>query len=159
MIKKALEFLGFGVEDIDQKTRSAIKKEDFWVTDGSFLAITEVTGTINKNPKIKEYNDILGRLTTIYKRKSDLVLPENAEVSGLLVLSYDIDNHPAKRPIVYSGADEHIAEGAVEQGIGLLSTVELHKIMVAVMENRLTKEAARAIIRKPGRIEFDEGKN
>jgi len=155
VIMKALEFLGFGVEDIDQKTKSAIKKEDFWVSDGNFLAITEVTGTINKNPKIKEYNDILGRLTTIYKRKSDLVLPENAEVSGLLVLNYDIDNHPAKRPIVYSGADEHIVEGATEQGIGLLSTVELHRIIVAVMENRLTKEAARAIISQPGRIEFD----
>jgi hypothetical protein len=34
VVKKALEYLEFGVEDIDQKIKSAIKKEDFWVTDG-----------------------------------------------------------------------------------------------------------------------------
>jgi hypothetical protein len=155
VIKTALEFLGFRVENIDEKTKSAIKKEDFWVIDGTFLAITEVTGTVNKNPKIKEFNDILGRLTTIYKRRSDLILPEGLTVDGLLVLNHDIDTHPAKRPIVYSGDDQHIVEAAVEHGIGILSTVELHRIVVAVMENRLSKDAARAMIRKPGRIEFD----
>lgn len=49
-IKRTLEFLGFSVEDIDAKIKGAIRKEDFWVTDGDFLAITEVTGTTNKNP-------------------------------------------------------------------------------------------------------------
>jgi hypothetical protein len=154
VVKKALEFLDFRVEDIDQKTRSAIKKEDFWVIDGEFLAITEVTGTGHKNPKVKEFNDILGRMATIYKRKGDLVLPDAATLSGLLVLNYDIDTHPANRPRAYAAEDEHIVETAAEQGIGLLSTVELHKIVVAVKEERLTKVAARQILRRPGRIEF-----
>lgn len=156
VVKKALEFLEFKVEDIDQKTKSAIKKEDFWVIDGDFLAITEVTGTTHKNPKVKEFNDILGRMATIYKRKGDLVLPSAANVSGLLVLNYDIDSHPAKRPRVYTGDEEHIVDTATEQGIGLLSTVELHKIVVAVKQGLLTKDEARAILRKPGRIELLE---
>lgn len=154
VVKRALEFLEFEVTDIDQKIKSAIKKEDFWVADGNFLAITEVTGTRNKNPKVKEYNDILGRLTTIYKRKGELVIPKGASVSGLLVLNYDIDTHPAKRPRVYTGEDEHIIEAAIEQGIGLLSTVELHKIIVAVKEGIISIGEAREILKKPGRIAF-----
>jgi hypothetical protein len=155
VVKRVLEFFEFEVVDIDQKIKSAIKKEDFWVMDGDFVAITEVTGTANKNPKVKEYNDILGRMTTIYRRKGELVLPAGANVSGLLVLNYDIDNHPAKRPRPYTGEDEHIAEAAVEQGIGILSTFELHKIIVAVKEGVITKNEARDILKKPGRIEFD----
>jgi len=155
VVKRALEFLEFDVVDIDQKIKSAIKKEDFWVRDGGFLAITEVTGTANKNPKVKEYNDILGRMTTIYRRKGELEIPAGTNVSGLLVLNYDIDNHPAKRPKAYTGEDAHIAESAVEQGIGILSTVELHKIVVAVKEDVITKSQARDILKKSGRIECD----
>jgi hypothetical protein len=55
VVKVALEYLDFRVEDIDEKIKSAIKKEDFWVRDGRFLAMTEVSGTVNKNPKVKEF--------------------------------------------------------------------------------------------------------
>jgi hypothetical protein len=154
-VKKAFELVGFKVIDIDQHIKSAIKKEDFWLIDGEFLAITEVTGTAHKNPKIKEFNDILGRVATIYKRKGELVLPAASTVSGLLVLNYDIDNHPSKRPRVYTGEDEHIVETAMEQNIGLLSTAELHKVAMAVLEGKITKDEARAILRKPGRVEYD----
>lgn len=156
VVKKALEFLEFKVEDIDAKTRSIIKKEDLWVIDGNYLAITEVSGTVHKNPKIKEFNDILARLATIYKRRCDLVLPEAENVCGLLILNYDIDTHPSKRPRLYTGEDEHITETAVEQGIGLLSTVDLHKIIMAVIEGSLSKKEAREIVRRPGRIKFDK---
>jgi len=143
VVKLALEYLDFGVEDIDEKIKTAIKKEDFWVTDGKFLAITEVSGTGNKNPKVKEFNDILGRMATLYKRKDRLVLPEGKDISGLLVLNYDIETHPSKRPRVYIGVDAHITETAQEQKIGILSTVELHKIVMAVKRGILTKDAAR----------------
>lgn len=152
VVKKALRFLEFSVVDIDEKTKTAIKKEDFWVSDGGFFAITEVTGTANTNPRVKEFNDILGRITTIYKRKTDL-LPEGvSSVSGLLVLNYDCERHPARRPKAYAGDLEHIVESAVEQNIGILSTVELHKIIVAVKEGSLTKENARSFLKKAGRI-------
>jgi hypothetical protein len=32
-----------------------------------------------------------------------LKFPEGTSISGLLVLNYDIDTHPAKRPRVYAG--------------------------------------------------------
>lgn len=156
LVRKALEFLEFTVEDIDEKTKTAIKNEDFWVRDKDFFAITEVTGTTNTNPKVKEFNDILGRITTIYKRKTDLLPDGVTNVSGLLVLNYDCERHPTKRPKAYTGELEHIVETAEEQNIGLLSTVELHKILVAVKDGRLTKQGARSILKKSGRIEYVE---
>jgi len=155
VVKKALHFLGFHVEDIDEKLRTVIKKEDLWVRDGEFLAITEVAGTVHKNPKIKEFNDILGRMTTIYRRQTDLQLPKDVAVSGLLVLNFDVNTHPSKRPRPYTSGDEHIIASAIEQGIGILSTVELHKMVVAVKENVLSKQVARALLKRNGRIEFD----
>lgn len=153
-VKRVLEFLGFLVEDIDAKIKGAIKKEDFWVRDGDFLAITEVTGTQNKNPKSKEYNDILGRLNTIFKR-SDLVPEQDkSRISGLLIVNYDIDNDPSRRPRLYSGDLEHIAEAAKESSIGILSTVELHKIAMMVKQGNLSQESARSLLRQFGRIEY-----
>jgi hypothetical protein len=155
VVKAALEYLDFEVADIDQKIKSAIRKEDYWVTDGNFLAITEVSGTANKNPKVKEFHDILGRMATLFRRQNELELPTDKHIGGLLVLNYDIENHPSKRPRVYTGVDAHIAETAEEQNIGILSTVELHKIVVAVKKGILTKDAARELLKKPGRIEYD----
>lgn len=154
VVKAALEYLDFKVDDIDEKLKSAIKKEDFWVRDGKFLAITEVSGTVNKNPKVKEFNDILGRMATLYRRQSELVLPQGKDIVGLLVLNYDIETHPSRRPRVYTGEDSHIADAAVERDIGILSTVELHKIVMAVKKAVLTKDAARELLKKPGRIEY-----
>jgi hypothetical protein len=124
------------------------------VTDGEFLAITEVTGTVNKNPKVKEFNDILGRMMTLYKRQNDLPLPKGANIAGLLVLNYDIESHPSKRPTVYTGIDAHISATAEEQAIGILSTVELHKMVMAVKKGLLSKDAARQLLQKPGRVEY-----
>ena len=153
-VRKVLEFLGFEVEDIDAKITGAIKKEDFWVRDGDFLAITEVTGTNNKNPKITEYNGILGRMTTIFKRRD--LIPDASNITGLLLVNYDIGTHPMKRPRLYSGDLEEIVEGAKDQRIGLPSTVELYKIAIAAKDGKLLKEEARKIIKQPGRIEYTE---
>lgn len=153
-VKRVLEFLGFSVEDIDAKIKGAIRKEDFWVKDADFFAITEVTGTHNKNPKSKEYNDILGRLNTIFKR-SDLVPEQDkSRISGLLIVNFDIDNNPSRRPRLYSGDLEHIVEAAKESSIGILSTVELHKIAMAVKQGDLSPESARSLLRQFGRIEY-----
>jgi hypothetical protein len=151
-VRAVLEYLGFEVIDIDEKMRSAIRKEDYWVIDGTFLAITEVTATRQKNPKTKEYNDLLGRMSTVYKRR-DLV-PDTETVTGLLVVNYDLDTHPFKRPKLYGGMDQEWVDAAAEQGIGLLSTVELHRIAIAVKGGVLSKEAARELIKQMGRIEY-----
>ncbi len=154
VVTKALRFLEFEVDDIDEKIKSAIKKEDLWVREGNFLAITEVTGTVNKNPKTKEFNDIFARMATIYKRQNELPLPIGANISGLLVLNYDVGTHPSKRPKPYTGEDENIIHTALDQNIGVLTTVELHKILVAVKQGVLSKPDARAVLKKFGRIEF-----
>src|SRR6266852_8257510 len=158
VVRKSFEFLGFQVEDIDEKTKSAIKKEDFWVKDGDYLGITEVTGTVNVNPKAQEFNAIAGRMMSIYKRKTDLTLPEGVTVKGLLVLNYDTLRHPSSRPKAYTGELEHLVKSAEEQDIGILSTVELHKIIVAVMEGLLSPEDARNVLKTSGRIEFDSSR-
>jgi hypothetical protein len=153
-IRTSLEFLGFEVTDIDAKIRGAIRKEDYWAKDKEFLAIVEVTATRNKNPKIKEFNDILGRMTTIFKRR-DLV-PDASSITGLLILNYDLDTHPFKRPQVYAGEAEEVVRAAEEQNIGLLSTVDLYKMLVAVKEGRLSAGAARDLLKQSGRIEFEQ---
>ena len=122
-VKLSLEFLGFDVTDVDEKIRGAIRKEDFWARDRDFLAVVEVTATKNKNPKTKEYNDILGRMATLFKRR-DLV-PDASRVSGLLILNYDLKTNPFGRPRVYTGDSEEIVRAAGGTGIGLLSTVDL----------------------------------
>jgi hypothetical protein len=151
-VKSVLEFLGFEVEDIDAQVRGAIKKEDFWVRDGEFIAITEVSGTKNKNPKTKEYNDLLGRMTTVYKRR-DLV-PQSERVTGLLILNYDLETHPFRRPLLFSGGEEEYVSAAREHSIGLLSSVELYRIAVAAKDGEISREKARSLIRQFGRIEL-----
>ena len=118
----------------------------------AIFAITEVTGTAGKNPKIKEYNDLLGRMTTIFKRR-DLV-PDVSDITGLLVINHDIDTHPRKRPQLYAGAMEEIVDAAKEQNIGLLSTIALYDITLAAKDGVITKEEARGMIKQFGRIEL-----
>ncbi len=151
-VKKVLEYLGFSVRDIDAEIRGAIRKEDFWVSDGEFLAITEVTATTNKNPKISEYSALLGRMTTVFKRKDRV--PDATNIQGLLIINYDVDTHPMRRPRLYSGDAEEIVEAAKENEIGLLSTVELYRIVLAVHEGKLTKEQGRNILKGVGRVEL-----
>ena len=91
-------------------------------------------------------------MTTLFRRR-DLV-PDAETISGLLILNYDLDTHPFKRPRVYTGDAEEIVLAAEEQNIGLLSTVELHKLLIAVKQGKLSRDAARALLRQPGRIEF-----
>ena len=149
-VKKTLTYLGFKVTDIDEKITSAIRKEDLWVQDEDFIAIGEISGTQKKNPKRTEYNDLLGRMNTIFKRH-DLV-PKAQNITGLLILNYDSKTHPDRRPALYSGEDSDIAKAAADSEIGILSTVELYKLARAVLFGTLSKYEARSQIRSYGLI-------
>ena len=48
-----------------------------------------------------------------------------------------------------------VIEAATGQRIGLLSTVELYKLVVAVKDSFMSKAAAMQILKKPGRIELE----
>lgn len=147
-VRLTLEYLGFIVTDIDAQISSVIRKEDFWVQDGDFFAITEVNGTQKKNPKRTEFNDLVGRMMTIFKRH-DLV-PDSSKLSGLLILNYDAKTHPDRRPTLYSGEDADIGSAAKGAQIGILSTVELYKLAREVMFERMTKDEARFRIKEFG---------
>lgn len=154
LVKSSLEYLEFEVTDMDASIRTAIRKEDFWIREGEFFAIVEVTATKNKNPKTKEFSDLLGRMVTILKRKGELKVPDAQTISGLLILNFDIETHPFRRPRVYTGGDEEFVAAAKEQNIGLLSTVDLYRILIAVKDGVLSKARARELLRSPGRIEY-----
>jgi hypothetical protein len=154
IVKKTLEFLGFKVTDIDEKLKAALKKEDFWVEDTGFFAITEVSATVNKNPKTKEYGDLLARRSTIFQRRALMPEVDPSIVSGLLVLNFDIKTNPDKRPIIYGGGEQEFVGAAEENSIGLLSTVDLYRIAVDVKDGRLSREEARKVIRQFGRIVY-----
>ncbi len=89
---------------------------------------------------------------TVFKRR-DLV-PDSSNITGLLILNFDIKTNPMQRPQLYGGEDEDIVETAKERNIGLLSTVELYKIAIAVKDGAITREQARDLIKQSGRIEF-----
>ena len=153
-VKKVLEFLEFEVIDIDEKLKQTIKKEDYWVIDKDYFALCEVTGTTSKNPKASEYNGILGRINTVLQRKENRV-PDKYQkkiVKGLLIINHDRNTPPFKRPEIYTGSLEELAEAAKSSGISILSTVELFKISKDVRENRLKKSEARSIVKQAGRI-------
>ena len=49
--------------------------------------------------------------------------------------------HPARRPRLYAGDSEEIVQAAKDQDIGLLSTVELYKIAIAVKNGVMSRMA------------------
>ena len=152
-VMKVLKFLGFGVEDVDEKIKSAIKREDYWVVDGDYFALGEVTGTESSNPKVKEFNDMLARILNVVKKG----LPErykDKDIKGLLIINNDRKNHPLKRTKLYTGDLEDTCETAAANGISILSTVELYKIATEVLLGRMSKDDARQLIKSGGRIEL-----
>jgi hypothetical protein len=91
-------------------------------------------------------------MTTVLRRPDLSSKSEN--LSGLLIINHDLATHPMKRPRLYAGDEEEIVAAAREYRIGLLSTVELYKIAIAVKDGRLSPEEGRRIIETFGRIEF-----
>ncbi len=152
-VKRVLEFLGFEVIDVDKELQKTIKKEDFWIVDGNYFALGEVTGTEAKNPKVTEYSGLLGRVATILKRKGvPRQLSQKGEPKGILIINHDRKSHPFSRPDIYTGENEEVVEAALDQGISILSAVELYKITKAVRDGELSKAEARKLIEAGGRI-------
>jgi hypothetical protein len=74
-------------------------------------------------------------------------VPDSESVSGLLIVNYDLANHSFRPPRHFTGAAQEIAKAAVEKRIGLLSTVELYRIAIAVKDGRLSATDGRALIK------------
>ncbi len=156
-VKKVLEELGFEVKDIDEELKgtSGTRKEDYWVIDGDYFAVCEVSGTVRPNPKESLYRRVLQRINTIHNRKASVAsLEKVTNVSGLLIANQDRKTHPDRRPKLYMGDQEEIVEAATDERISILSTVELYNIAIDVKEKRLEAKDARDIIKQGGRIEY-----
>ena len=151
-VRAALDFIGFSVSEIDDRVRSALKKDACWVRDEDFFAIAEVFETEHKSPTLSAYTGLLGRMVTVFQRR-DLV-PDSDGLAGLLIVNHDRLSSPFDRPKLYETTKENVVEAARDQRIGLLSTVELYKLAVAVKDSVLTKADAMQIIKEPGRIEL-----
>jgi hypothetical protein len=157
-VEKVLkDILGFETRDIDKellKARKTVMKEDYWVYDDDYFAICEVTGTQKKNPKVKEYHEILSKIKSVLTRKGIPTKFREGGAKGLLIINHDRLGYPFSRPKLYTGELEEYVKAAKESGISIISTVELYKIAMAVKEKGLDKKQARDILKQGGRIVF-----
>jgi hypothetical protein len=137
-----LKTLNFQVEDTSEVKENGKQRADILMKDpvDGFVAIVECKGTTAQNPP----ENYFGKITTH-------LLAKNGEVTrGVLVVNYDRKSDPFSRTPIYEDSP-HIFDEEQKQ-IGILSTVELFKIVRDVQNGKLTKEQARAMIKQPGRI-------
>ncbi len=161
-VEKVLkDILGFETRNIDKellKAKKAVMKEDYWVYDDDYFAICEITGTQKKNPKVKEYNEILSKIKSVLTRKGIPIKFREGGAKGLLIINHDRLSYPFSRPKLYTGDLEEYVKAAKESGISIVSTVELYKIAMAVKEKGLNQKQARDILKQGGRIVFKPNK-
>ena len=74
---------------------------------------------------------------------------------GLLIVNYDISKHPFRRTEIYKDSPELLKDKDGE--VGVLSSVELYKIAMAVKGGKIKKKDARNKIKKTGRISLGNG--
>ncbi len=140
-VKKVLEFLGFSVVDRDLQIKRGKKREDLIISEKDWNALVEVRGTRRENPPEHFYSDLLKHLV---KAKG------TGHPKGLLIVNYDTSRHPFRRTEIYKDAPELLKD---EDGVvGVLSTVELYRIAMAVKRGEMKKEDARNKVKKTGRI-------
>jgi len=146
-IKKSFEYLGFKVL-IENENQGGKRNEDLIIEDenDNYEALIEVKGTISQNPPESYYSQILKHL-----KKSN-----NSNARGLLIINFDYNKHPFERGMVYADSADLFSDDPDD--IGVLSTVELFKILKAVKDKLLSKEEARKIIKQPNRILFKSEK-
>lgn len=144
-VKKVLEFLGFSVVDRDLQIKKGKKREDLIISDKDWNALAEVRGTRRENPPEHFYSDLLKHL---------LKAKGTGPSKGLLIVNYDISKHPFRRTEIYKDSPELLKDKDGE--VGVLSTVELYRIAMAVKGGKIKKEDARNKIKKTGRITFKD---
>lgn len=147
-VKKSLEYLGFDVL-IEDENKGGKRNEDLIIRDKSdgYEALSEVKGTISQNPPENYYSQILKHL-----KKSN-----KPNVRGLLIINHDYNKNPFNRGIIYADSSDLFSDDPDD--VGVLSTVELYKILKAVKNNSLSKEEARKIVKQSNRILFNDEKN
>lgn len=149
-IKKTLEEIGFQVELVDEQLKKVgrrKKREDLLVRDGDFVARAECKGTQNQNASETYFGQIERHLRL---GPSEV---DGKMVSGLLIVNHDRKRDAFRRDPPYCNEDgERLI--ATHDDIGVLWTVELYKIALAVRRGELTPDEAKRLIKQLGRITY-----
>ena len=135
-VAKALELLGFKVEDMDERF-SVEKREDFRVSDHekAWTAIVEVKGYA-KAGKPSDFTKFI-RYSGLYARDEK----QPPEACWYVINAY-FGQQPASRPGPFDSARDAVAAFAESPGL-VLPTSELFKLVRDVEADRLSKDAAR----------------
>lgn len=136
-VAETFESLGFSVVDADElPEHKGKKREDLRVSDGAWVAVTEVkgmTGAARSNALMQVTNAAAQFATTQGRRPDALWYVVNAYR----------DDDPAQRPVVLSGRDEDVAMfGDMHHGL-VIDTRELFALRQAVTLGTLSPEQAR----------------
>lgn len=146
-VAKSLSYLGFEVELREEIIMEGKKREDIYISDtDGYKSFCEVKGTTRQNPSEGYYSQLLKHL-----RKAN-----DPELNGLLIVNYDYKTHPYKRIKIYKDSEDLFSDDA--EGIGVVSTVDLYRIIIAVKEGKMSKEDARKLLKASNRIEFPKEK-
>jgi hypothetical protein len=149
-VKKTLEEIGFQVELVDaqlKKVGKRKKREDLLVREGDFVARAECKGTENQNASETYFGQVERHLRL---GPSEV---DGKKVTGLLIVNHDRKRDAFRRDPPYSDEDgEKLI--ATHDDIGLLWTVELYKIALAVRKGELAPDEARRLIKQAGRITY-----
>lgn len=149
-VKRTLEGIGFQVELVDQQLKKVgkrKKREDLLLRVGDFVARAECKGTENQNASETYFGQVERHL-----RLGPSEVDGN-KVTGLLIVNHDRKREASRRDPPYFDEDgERLI--ATHHDIGVLWTVELYKIALAVRRGELAADEARRLIKQPGRITY-----
>ncbi len=140
--KTALEYLGFVVENTEKETKAGKRREDLVCkeADESFVAVVECKGTVSQNPPESYISQLQNHM-----------LVSKAE-RGIAIINHDRKRDAFNRTSLYDDA-KHLWEDT--ESVTIISSIELFKLVRQVQNKLITKEDARALVKKVGRLEVD----
>lgn len=151
-VEHVLGYLGFDVTNVDEENPygDERKREDLWVQDpdDKYFAICECRGT-TRGPRDGDYMDVV---KWVRHAQSHLA---RTDLRGLLILNFQREHDARKRASLFESSP-HIIRQAEDGKDGLLSTVELWKIAMAVRRGDLSRAEARDLVKQPGLILYPE---
>lgn len=136
--KDALTFLGFSVEHRDKETRDGKRREDLVCKDAEYEALVECKGTVSPNPQESYASQLLSHLVAAKAQ------------TGMLVINHERKRDAFARTLPYQDAP-HVLE---YEGITIIPTAELFKLIRAVQSGILPRERARALLKVQGRFQY-----
>jgi len=146
--KKALEFLGFRVEDIDSTVPlGEPKKEDLQIFEDAeeFFVLGEMKATTQESNRSAN-KDMITKTIAHQNRyaRENKCSPPNA----LLIVNHSIQLSPENRLSRFYQGDKEDRARCLESGISAIDSVALHALCQDVLAEKMSKDEARILIRE-----------